>query len=43
MDEKCSPARRDAIEREIREIDAKLNSIDPAEATPAPGIPGGSN
>jgi hypothetical protein len=33
MDERCTPARRDAIEREISEIDEKLNSVDPAKPT----------
>src|ERR1700748_2602110 len=34
MDERCTPARRDAIELEINEIDEKLNSIDPAKPMP---------
>lgn len=39
----CPPSRRDEIEQEIKQIDETLNSLDPAKATPASGIPGGSN
>ena len=34
MGENCAPGRRDAIEQEIAEIDAKLNAFDPAKPTP---------
>lgn len=30
----CTPRKRDAIEQEVAEIDAKLNALDPAEPTP---------
>lgn len=32
--ENCTPRKRDAIEQEVAEIDAKLNALDPAEPTP---------
>lgn len=32
--ENCTPHKRDAIEQEVAEIDAKLNALDPAEPTP---------
>jgi hypothetical protein len=40
MAENCPPARRDAIGREIKAIDEKLNSVDPAKPTRAAGITG---
>jgi hypothetical protein len=43
VDERCTPSRRDEIEQEIKQLDEKLNSLDPVKATPASGIPGGSN
>lgn len=34
MGENCAPTRRNAIEREISELDVKPNALDPPKPTP---------